>query len=515
MKKLSIIFILFYLLTGCSNRQDSKAFEENTSEQLIQQTDSSTDRQSLYRTASPTGDISNQLINTVIKLNSPKCSGYIYFIKNQLICGYQNGIRAYDINEMSLVWSTNIGDGKIIHPDESNVYVQNAPQRIDAYDVKTGEYRWKSLLPGIFISLVDYNDTENIYVITGPTQGASEFLLLIINKTNGIVINTLNNITPMGHDFEISTYDKNLMLVYELGAKGAVNLFGWSPISHEILYQFDIWERPRAFCNGILLYQKSIVPPNVEAYDIYTGKILWSKDILIDNNQMNIYCNDTANPNKAFDSNTSYRMLFRYSPSQFVEMTKDYLLVKRGDSLLSYSPRTGEANWDSIDFQETGRRFSSLKEWVGVIEDEVLYSSENYNVTQAYDLKTHQFLWENPDIYVNSIVGHYEGVIVGLEARDNFGVAVIHKVLGIDSVSGKLLWERELGDQPLSEILVAGKWVIWNSSYDYTKNEIHFINSITGDEIPTIKVNGSPMWIFNKGNLLFVLSNEYNVFKIE
>lgn len=152
--------------------------------------------------------------------------------------------------------------------------------------------------------------------------------------------------------------------------------------------------------------------------------------------------------------------------------------------------------WQGITF--------SRGDWLGEVGNALIYSSSAYGITHAYAADSHQFLWENSNIQIDSVIGRAKNIIVALSLGEYGGFTTVKKMYGLDQGTGELLWTVDMGSQPLNAISVLDDWILWNSHYQQTKHQIHIVSAKTGVEQQVFSAPGAGIGYFQEGDLIIV-----------
>jgi hypothetical protein len=447
----------------------------------------------------PTGDLT--LYMTLPQLN--------YVIGDTLYALVGTNLQAYDITTKDMLWMANIHQPALKHADETNLYVLGAPQRLDVYSSQNGEFRWKLLLPEPFKDIINYKDGEFIFVITATAESEPQNTMLIVQKNDGQVVQSISNLISGEPYNRYFSSLENLML-FVAGYERGTEFVGWSPLTHQELYRVSISDKDYLVCNETIIIEK--LQSGFDVYDLRSGEALWSNSEAR-NIKENLFCNPAADWNSAYYI-FSLEHPFLYKRNINLESRANFLFARLGNDVVSFDPRSGNVLWKSTDFEEPGKFFAQASDWLGEVGNILIYSSANYGITQAYDAITHQFLWENPGLSIQSIVGRYQDTVIAFVLKDRYGTDIVNNMVGFDKNSGKILWDLEMGDQPIAGVFVTGKWIVWNSAFDFTKPDVHFVNVETGEEASLFRTKGDPMFYYEKDEYFFITSsNEIYIFK--
>lgn len=237
-----------------------------------------------------------------------------------------------------------------------------------------------------------------------------------------------------------------------------------------------------------------------EGYAARDGSLLWAKEFA-ETLHDNFYCSNEPGTHEA--AMWLVMGAVGYEAERLVETQLPFFMTQQGDQLAAVAAQTGETVWTSAEHLGQGITFGR-EDWLGEVGNVLVYSSAAYGITQGYAAATHEFVWENASIQIDALLGSWQKVGVALAVGEYGGRTTVKTMYGLDLNTGEVLWTIEMGSQPLTAIEVVGEWVIWNSYYQTTKHEIHFVNVETGNERLMFPAASAGQGYFGQGEWIFV-----------
>lgn len=353
-------------------------------------------------------------------------------------------IQAISLETGDTLWSIQ-GKGELLGADKELVYTLPFEQRVDAFDVNTGELRWFSTLPDPAISMLSRGifgefpvSNQNFTLITVSRYGGYAFVA--VSKSDGQVY------AIEGNDAEV----EGEIIIVE---KGRGYLEPQTPL-------WDIGDRsslPR--CGGIAFNNIDGETRFVQAFDLNTGNEIWTAQLpgLV---VRYAHCSEQDN------NESRPQQIFLLTAGQFV----------------SVEARTGE-----VQYVNAGVTFSYSKAiqqldeganivWGGEVNSLNIFSQPEFGITTARDTLDNTVVWESLDYSLFSIIGRYENNILGVQS---VGFPSRQILLSIDALSGELNWTFRPEDEDRS--LLYDIRLVNNVVVSIFSSNIYFMDMQTGN----------------------------------
>jgi outer membrane protein assembly factor BamB len=342
MRKMLAVLVSVIILISCS-------FQPSTQEKLGAKESTSSPRE-LQMVASQTPDqigaasesvkepekpANNLKVDSLELILTVPSKGYL--VGNQYAYMLGGNIQVSNLTTGASDWVTNVGDGWLMHADEQNLYVKQADQRIDAYDVQTGEFRWKVLLPGPYLAIVNYRDEHLVYIISVDLS-TGQVTMLIVDKVSGEVLQTVDDFVPSINDFSSLVGYQDLMIFRSRGQLGK-ELFAWSPVKQTSVYH--ILEDSSINCGtvNIIAASSSSRETQYGGYDALNGSLLWSREFP-ETLKKNLHCGSKLETNPA--SMWLVGGALWYEPQIYSESPLPFFFTQQREDLTAVDLKSGE-----------------------------------------------------------------------------------------------------------------------------------------------------------------------------
>jgi len=355
------------------------------------------------------------------------------------------GIQAISLETGNTLWSLQ-GKGVFLWADEEFAYTLPFEQRVDAFDVHTGELRWFSTLPNPVqpffptYGLSEFESNQNFVLIPVRNRSFNEFVG--VSKSDGQVY------AIEGNEAEV---EGEIIIVQN----GRGYLEPQTPL-------WDIGDRsvlPR--CGGTAFNNIDTDTGLVQAIDLNTGEEVWK--VQLPGYVLYAHCSEQGNNESR--------------PQQIFLLMKQWPVSK----FVSVDALTGEVNYvnEGVTFSYSKAR-QLLEEggntvWGGEVNGLNIFSQLEFGITTARDTLDNTPIWESPDYSLFSIIDGYQNVILGVQS---LGILTDPILIGIDASSGELKWtfKPEDEDQTLINVRLVNDTVVSIQSL-----HIYFLDIQTGN----------------------------------
>jgi outer membrane protein assembly factor BamB len=313
-------------------------------------------------------------------------------------------VQAINLDDGKVIWTIE-GKGRLLGADKDYVYTLPFEQRIDAFDVETGEFQWFSTIPdklGGFASqtgLLEVQSNANFLLV----RGRYEYFAVDKNTGEAFVI--------QGSEAEV--FDKVIVV-----DNGRGYLEPQAPL-------WDIGNRNRLpKCGGIVFDNVPDGNGAVIAFDANTGTELWTA-------KYPGYARQAFCPG---------------SDKVDLSMNNIYLLALDFpvSNLVAIDGQTGEIKF--VNQETTAARINTMPffyedasvVWSGGAVGINVFTQPEFGVTEARSEIDNLKIWENPSYSLFTVLGGFENILVGVQINES--------LTGIDKDSGEILWELATKD---------------------------------------------------------------------
>ncbi|MCA9942169.1 MAG: PQQ-binding-like beta-propeller repeat protein [Anaerolineales bacterium] len=310
-------------------------------------------------------------------------------------------VQSINLNNGEIVWSLE-RKGRLLGADMDYVYTLPFEQRVDAFDVETGEFQWSSALP----------ERPNVFTM-------QHGLSLVRSNANFLLLDQLAISKSTGEAFVISGSYFDVLGDVIIVNNGRGYIEPDEPL-------WDIGDRNLlAKCGEMIFDHGSEGSPSILAIDARTGAELWT----------------TQSP--------GYARLAFCPGSDKVDLNMKYLYLFVEDfpayNLVAIDGQTGEikfVNRETIAVEwNTDPRLvyeAAPIIWGGGALGINIFSQPKFGITEARNEVDNAKIWENSSYSLVAVIGGYENVIVGVQINEY--------LTGVDKDSGIVLWEIPTSD---------------------------------------------------------------------
>jgi outer membrane protein assembly factor BamB len=464
--------LIFLLACGIATPQRNNNSQENDNEPIVTVTEVTSTDASLPTEVQPSVEPINHKPYVVHSIDRSSHA----IVDTTAFASYEEKIKAVNLIDGNVLWEIEY-KGNIIGADEDFVYVSPSSRRLDALDPKTGDFVWRALLEAGVILQV-YTTDNAIYIGAGK-------LVFSVDKTDGKITGVWRSewSRTMDDYAFIYWYDQDSKLTaYEANTNNPI----WD-LKGSTQY---LW------CEEILVYTERNNKGKATAADaleLFSGNILWRFEI------PEYY---SVEPISCFKRKPFFSKFFSFTTRNVVKSESDnvYFVVSDGprDFLLAIDRLTGMQKW--LGDLELSQPEQSNFQWLGEINNKILYSHRGYGITQAYSADDHKLLWENSQVVLSDILGDSNGVLVG--------TTDFHKsIVGINN-EGNTIWEYVDDDVSIYTPIVSG-WLIFPSG---TKH--FFIHPETGEVSAEFKFGDDNIYFEAIGDMIVASSVGFSDGKI-
>lgn len=200
-------------------------------------------------------------------------------------------------------------------------------------------------------------------------------------------------------------------------------------------------------CDEMFVYYSKLEEGKLFAVDINTLSPIWNYEL--------------PTVTSGYDSRdlfgvVKYSILFQQNKLSLYGLGIDYYWIFNGTNniyiplnvIFAISKETGELRWrglvSNIGFKDSTK---DVNNWLGEVNDMVVYSHIGFGWTQTYDVINHRFLWENPHVVLKEFLGITEDTLIGLlyQPRSSWDEPPTI-IVGLEQKTGKELWRSELAE---------------------------------------------------------------------
>ena len=403
-------------------------------------------------------------------LYSTMASSYALTDNVIYVASSDNQIKAIDFVTGDVIWSEDVG-GAILCADNENVYVSPSPQRVEAIDAFTGMQKWRVLLP--------YPLTIHALIRVGP--------YCIMHGNNILVWSEKPNYFPASHVIWIDKHTGNLLTIQPLWGtakfSGDVLILGEAEVTAWSTEGEKIWELSNEevdhgipkLCGGLMLYWKQ--EDVLEAIDVTNGTIAFSANL--PNSGSNIQCPSFGGEDLLNRMNTFINDPHVDAESQNIYVTASSVFYGYVDVeyLIAINRLTGEIRWLGNYSQSIFIPYSNEYQWLGEVDNKVIYSHAGFGFTQAYNAVRHELLWENDKNILAGIIGILDDTLVAI-SQDL-------ELMGLDIDTGEEEWKFSLEDTDVEIGIVYNQLILGHDS------SLQFVDPKAGNVVAQLMVPSS------------------------
>lgn len=314
-------------------------------------------------------------------------------------------VQAINLNNGEVVWSLE-GKGRLLGADIDYIYTLPFEQRVDAFDVETGEFQWSSTLPERPASFILQNGLSIVR--------SNENFLIFWGTNNSLAISK-----STGEAFVIRGSGADVFGDVIIVSNGRGYIEPDEPI-------WDIGDRNLlAKCGEMIFDHGPEGSPSILAIDARTGAELWTVESLGYARQAFCPGSDRVDLNMKY----LYLLVEDYPAFNLVAIDGQTGEMK----FVNYGTTAALRNTDPRSFYETAPIV-----WSGGALGINVFTQPEFGITEARNEADNVKLWESSSYSLFSIIGGFDDVIVGVQTNES--------LTGVDRESGIILWELATKD---------------------------------------------------------------------